>query len=211
MLIFLLTWASVFAATNRPPVRDLGGGVFEIGKVLLNQPARTVTFPALVNMRAGVVEYLVVTSAGKVHESVLRTEAEPFHIHAAMLLLGVKTAGSNDLAVFFDRTKQLPGERVKISASWRDQSLPIQELVFHAERKAPMSVPHWIYNGSQTREGKFLAQQEGSIISLIADPSALVNNPREDRENDELWTVRANALPEIGEPMQVTITLSDRP
>ena len=56
----------------------------------------------------------------------------------------------------------------------------------------------------------FLAQKEGSIVSLIADPAALVNNPRPDRENDELWTLRTPKIPPVGTPVQVTIRLEKK-
>jgi hypothetical protein len=52
-----------------------------------------------------------------------------------------------------------------------------------------------------------MAQREGSIVSLIADPNALVNNPRKDRENDELWILNREAIPAVGTPVQVTFTL----
>ena len=51
------------------------------------------------------------------------------------------------------------------------------------------------------------AQREGSIVSLIADPNALVNNPRKDRENDELWIMNTEAIPPVGAPVRVSFTL----
>jgi hypothetical protein len=102
-----------------------------------------------------------------------------------------------------------------------------------AKTKQPLSpgaIPHWIYNGSRfsetpdlepaaagspPRSGStkkeltkiFMAQREGSIVSLIADPSALINNPRKDRENDELWILNADVIPPVGTPVEVTFKL----
>src|SRR5687768_133237 len=81
-------WAADIS-TNAP-IKDLGEGRLQIGSVTVDSKQKTLTFPALVNMTTGLVEYLVVTTGGKVHESLLRTDAEPFHIHTAMLLLGLK-------------------------------------------------------------------------------------------------------------------------
>jgi hypothetical protein len=70
-------------------VRDLGGGQLQIGLVTIDPKQKAVSFPASINMTSGVVEYLVVTTEGKVHESLLATRAEPTHIHTAMLLIGM--------------------------------------------------------------------------------------------------------------------------
>jgi hypothetical protein len=208
LLLFVTACFCARAETNAPPVKDLGGGRMEIGKVLLDRSNRSISFPAAVNMQTGVVEYVVVTTKGKTHESVLRTEAEPFHLHTAMLLLGARTATGTDPAIFFDPKKELPGEKVEIYASWKDQiRRPLQQMLLNVVTKEPMAVSNWVYNGSQVIDGKFLAQQDGSIVSLIADASALINNPREDRENDELWVVNTNRVPAVGTEVQVTIEL----
>src|SRR5437868_4254023 len=73
-----------------PPFKEVQPGIFELGSVKINRRERTVSFPAVVNLKAGAMEYFVVSTWGKVHESILRTETEPYHIHAAMLLLGAK-------------------------------------------------------------------------------------------------------------------------
>jgi hypothetical protein len=88
---------------------------------------------------------------------------------------------------------------------------PIHSFLAFAQSKRPVTsedIPRWIYNGSRFADaGVFLAQKEGSIVSLIADPAALVNNPRPDRENDELWTLHTPKIPPVGTPVQVTVRL----
>lgn len=196
--------AAFLAATNSPPVVDLGHGAFRIGEVTLNRQNKTVSFPTTVNMSSGVIEYVVVTSGGKTHESVLKTDVEPFHLHSAMLLLGAKVAREEELGAFTDAKQELPGQKLTIQAEWNGKRVPLEALVFNVQTKKPMEAPFWVYNGSVMREGQFLAQREGSIVSLISDPSALANNPREDRENDELWVANTNTVPAVGTPVQVT-------
>src|SRR6185312_704288 len=64
----------------------------QIGLVRLDKHQKSVQFPAVLNQDHGLIEYLLVTARGKTHESLLKTEAEPYHIHVAMLLLGAKGA-----------------------------------------------------------------------------------------------------------------------
>src|SRR5882762_647956 len=78
------------AATTNPAVKAIGPGLFQLGAVRFDKNRQTVSFPALVNMREGNLEYLIVTTTGKTHESLLRTEAQAFQIHLALLLLGAK-------------------------------------------------------------------------------------------------------------------------
>ena len=215
-LALLLLVARIYGeeTSTNTSIKDLGEGRLQIGSVTVDSKQKSLTFPAVVNMTTGLVEYLVVTTGGKVHESLLRTDAEPFHIHTAMLLLGLKQSTNADQALFFDAKKQIPGGPVSIDVTVpmpEAGKYPIHSFVAFAESKRPVTseeIPRWIYNGSRFAEaGVFLAQKEGSIVSLIADPAALVNNPRPDRENDELWTLHAPKIPPVGTPVQVTFRL----
>ena len=185
--------------------KEVSPGVFEIGKVRIHKQNRTIEFPAVVNMKEGIAEYLLVSTRGKVHESVLRTDVEPYQIHVAMLLLGGKGAQTN----FFLPDKPPPGDSVTIEVSWKSRfstrRVAAEELVFDRARKAPMNKGPWTYNGSFEFEGVFVAQEAGSIISVMSDPEALLNNPRERREDDENWTVNTKALPDVETLVTVTI------
>ena len=52
------------------------------GLVRVDAAARTASFPAYVNMTNGILEYAVVTDYGKVHESLLFTEAKPVDVQS---------------------------------------------------------------------------------------------------------------------------------
>src|SRR5438067_13058696 len=73
-----------------PPIHELGGGIFELGKIRIDKNTKSATFAASVNMNSGAVEYLLVRAGGKTHESVFVTDAQPYYLHIAMLLLGAK-------------------------------------------------------------------------------------------------------------------------
>jgi len=102
------------SATNQP-LKQIGPGIFELGKVRLDKGRRAVSFPAALNMNDGPVEYLIVTTSGKTHESLLRTDVEPYHIHLAMLLLGATGAGTNSFPE--DSAKPLPGDTIDLELS----------------------------------------------------------------------------------------------
>ena len=185
----------------------------ELGAVRIDKERRAVSFPARINQRTGVVEYAVVTTSGKTHESIFRTEAQPTHIHLGMLLLGVKPADTNlfpaNLAV------PPPGEPVRVEVSWqaggREVRRALEEFIVAGNDRQTLSPGIWIYNGSHLARRTFLAQRDGSIISVHIDPDALVNNPRPGRENDDLHSVNSAALPTEDLPLEITLRLLPLP
>ena len=197
------------AATNAPLVQ-VGPGLFKIGQVSLDQNRRTVRFPAMVNLREGNIEYVIVTTAGKTHESIFKTEAQPYHVQLALLLLGAK--GTTN-ALPEDPAKALPGTPTIIEITWDNEGRPqrfrAEEFVQDRRRQAAMTRGGWVYTGSRIREDGFAAQVDGSIISLITDRDALINNPRPGREDDDNWLVRPDRLPALGSVVGVTIRLTD--
>lgn len=180
-----------------------------LGKVILDPARRTFSFPASVNQRTGVVEYVVVTTQGKTHESVLRTDAEPQHIHLAALLLDAQPPSTpifpSDLAA------PLPGVPIRIAVLWtqggHEIRRPLEDFVVTTNRGERLARGPWTYNGSYVSRGSFVAQQEGSIVSLQIDPSALINNPRPGRENDDLHHVNSTNLPPSDVPLRIEIQI----
>jgi hypothetical protein len=192
-------------AVNVQAQKEVSPGLFELGKVRVDKQKRTIAFPAAVNMNQGIVEYFLVSTKGKVHESVLRTDVEPYQIQVAMLLLGGRGAQTNSFG-----TNQMPrGDAVIIEVSWKGllstKRVLAEEMVIDRARNAPMTKGPWIYNGSFQFENLFVAQETGSMISTIADPEALINNPRERRDDDDNWIVNSKVVPDAETRVMVTI------
>ncbi|MFM1770595.1 MAG: hypothetical protein RJA22_3124 [Verrucomicrobiota bacterium] len=195
--------------TPAPAIRTLASGLLAVGGTRVDPRLRTVTVPAFVNLQEGIVEYVLVHSSGKTHESLLRTDVGAREIHVAMLLLGATGAGTNALPL--DPAETLPGDTVTVDIRWtegrRARSVAAEEVVYDRRLGSALRRGRWTYTGSRLREDGFGAQVDGSIISLITDPDALVNNPRRGREDDDNWLAKARRLPEFNHPVDVVITL----
>ena len=190
-----------------------------LGKVRLDAGARRVTFPAVFNQSEGPLEYVLVGSGGKTHESLLRTEVEPIQLHTAMLLLGAKGGErhpGNDppAAINADYLRTAPalkGERVQITLRWqagdKEVACRAEDLVFDAQTRAPAARGDWLYSGSMFDGNHFLAQEEKSFIALVTDPAALINNPRPGHDNDQVWTVLKEKVPAKETAVQVILEL----
>jgi hypothetical protein len=202
----------------KPAVREVSPGVFEIGKVRLDQKARSISFPGVLKMKRGLLEYLLVNPKGSVHESLLVTDVEANEIHVAMLLLGAKggavTAAAPPArldAEYFRAAPKLTGDPVLISVKWKEKdeekNLPIEDWLFNESAKKEIVRGPWIYNGSMLHEGRFLAQAEGNLVALVTSPTALVNNPRKGNDNDQMWNVNGETTPGVGTPVEIIIKL----
>ena len=196
-------------------IEPLENGNLRVGSVEVDKKSREVRIPATVNMTAGTVEYALVTNTGKCHESLFSTAATPRDIHVAMLLLGVKPAAMGQRA---DRGLVVPdNSAVQARAEWADAgkqvSHPLAGLVLvmpvpaPEARQAGLMAP-WLYNGSRFTNGGFAATIEGSIIALMTDDMALINNACADRVDDESHVPDTNLLPKPGTPATIVLAAS---
>jgi hypothetical protein len=208
-----------------PALKEIAPGVFDYHGLRLDKKNRSVTFDAQVNQRQGYIEYLLVAEKGKLHESLFSTKITPHTLHLAMLLVGLK----EDEAVnhheplppsaidsaYLHAAPKLKGAPVQITVTWTQDGKPrtarAESWVFNLHTQQPMTPGAWTYNGSLVEDGAFLADQELSIIAVVTDPTALVNNPREGYDDDEIWQVLDKAVPPLNTPVQITLRLADAP
>ena len=204
------------------PIREVSPGIYQLGEVRIDKAQRTISFPARLNLDQGPMEYFLVTSWGKTHESILKTDTEPFRIHLAMLLIDT-TAGAAANAtngppvspggfVSHPSKERLPGEAVSIELKWtadgRETRKRAEEMIYNAEQKSVMRAGDWVYTGSRVAEGLFLAEIDGSVVSLVTDAEALINNEGAGHDNDTIWLANTNNLPPSNAPVTVSIKLN---
>lgn len=208
-----------------PPIRELGGGIFELGKIRIDKNTKSATFAASVNMNSGTVEYLLVRAGGKTHESALVTDAQPYYLHVAMLLLGAKGSGKKKgeaaaapnaiNSAYLQSAPELTGDAVSISVSWKSDGVErrakAEEFLAAVKEGASTRSGRWLYTGSLLTNGRFLAQDELSIVALVIDPAALINNHRPGNRDDTAWEIDEKKIPPVGTPVEITIKLEEPP
>lgn len=192
------------------PVEQVAPGIFRMGEIEINKKAGSLSFPAQVNMDKGLLEYLLVRIGGKLHESLLRTQVEPYHLQIAFLLLGFEATAT---PIQFQGAPEKPqGKSVELSISYRDKAGQMKEVKAEewlankaAEELRPAGKINWVFTGSVVANGRFLAQNEGSIIATYHDPIAMIDNASPGGENDKIWFVRQGIVPAPGTPVTVTV------
>ena len=215
------------ASTNEPPLTQISRDIFQLGAVRLDKNRRTVQFPAQMNMKQGVIEYLLVNARGKTYESLLSTDTEPYYIHLAMLLIGARGAPQTaallnapsqpfhvnrpDAATNLPPALAIQGDPVTIELAWQTaggrKQLRAEDCIMNLATKTNASRSPWIYNGSRVINGIFVAQREASIVAMIDDIDAMMNNPRPGSDNDQIWQINSDVLPPTNTPVEVTFKL----
>lgn len=196
-------------------IEPMGDQRFRIGKVVLDKKANTVTVPVKVNMTQGILEYALVHDNGKAHESLFTTSAQPKNIHLACVLLGkTEVPGREWPQSHSGITKD---QSVKVSVTWPTNGpmklYPLEKLIIKTDQPGAsesgkeLAAGDWLYSGSHFRGSVFMAESEGSIISIIGDGAALVNGLRVGHDNDLLHTANSELLPAQGRTLKMVFTL----
>ena len=134
---------------------------------------------------AALVNLGVVAVGGPEHEAVLRTRAKPSHIHAGLLLLGLRPGSP---VVYDERNNTwIPphGPPVRAIAEWTDAAgashrLPAEQLMCSIKDGTPMPPTSFIFAGSHVRpdDGAYLADFTGYVVSICNFEHTLLDVPR---------------------------------
>lgn len=208
------------AVPEKPAIRNLGDGKFEVGLVTFNQKTREVSFLCEVNMKDGPLEYVIVHQSGKIHEAILITKARPFHINIALKLLGYKE--SKELFPILDDDFRPTGKfpsvseeiknaaRAEILLEWtgpdgKQTQASLNDWVTYTITGKPLPALPWVYGGSYIHDQSFQAEASGDIVALFTNNGSLFNWPGKDGNLDDVWLPTTQRIPGVGTVVKVTI------
>jgi hypothetical protein len=165
-------------------------------------------------LREGALELFAYAKAPtpKEHESILLLRSAPEMIYRALGLIGL-TPGR---PARFDReTKTLhpaTGDSVEVRVRYERNGEIVEssacEWMWDIDANRPMKPTDWLFTGStRTEEGRFAADLEGTVVTVVDFPSSLMALPTSHSDADESLWLRANtdAIPPIG--TKVTLLL----
>ncbi|MEM8954651.1 MAG: YdjY domain-containing protein [Verrucomicrobiota bacterium] len=217
LLLTLSLPAQNSSPPSSPPVTQLSEHKFQIGEITFNKQTRRIEFPAHVNTREDLLEYILVHKNGKTHESLFATDISPVHLNIVMLLAGYKP----DPGKLFDNApppdplqeKSLPHDplaHVQFSVSWSLKDEPPvtttpENLILNRFTGIPMKRSPWQFNGSAIESGRFQAELEGSIAAVYLDRWAMFNSTRPGNTDDLRWKPITEKLPPKNTPVTLVI------
>ena len=203
---------AVMRPSQEAVVEQLEDGRIRLEKLTVDPKAGSLTIPCKVNMGKGMVEYALVTEYGKCHESILKTESAPHNIQAALLLLGAKSR-----PVGQPRAKVETGAdpaRLTARVEWdlnggNVESRPLGDCYVFGNRGEPSTGRaggnELHFNGSKVVPAGFLANQEGSVVSLVGDDLAVLNEASPTAPAEEPY-IREGVLPREGRSVRLVLS-----
>lgn len=200
-------------------VRKIDDDQYLVGGVTLRKSTREISFDAKVNQTGGLIEFLLVTEQGKVHESLFASAIRPIDLHVAFKLLSypespelfeIRTADYRPTGKYPKVSAEVKiGARLAISATWQiggiEKNCPVNELIKDTSTGKAMPPGPWLFTGSLVTKAGFLAEANGDIAAVFANQAAVVNYPGNGCNNDEVWFVDDGKLPAKDTPVRITI------
>jgi hypothetical protein len=195
--------------------------MLDLGPMSLDLEAKTLTFPAEVILREGMLELLVAYDCYKNHESILRTSVRPSVIHAGLLALGLMPGMPAEAMIFPDRTmKAIPprGQRLKMTIRWTDEEGNAQEtdpsVWFKSAGEGAQLPTEWVFVGSQiVPTGEYWANASGDLISVSNFGSSVMDVPFESSNLNAnlIFSADTALIPPLGTRVEVTISPVSNP
>jgi hypothetical protein len=185
----------------RPPIEKIDDNVYKIGNLVVDGNTREVTMPGWINMSEGLVELLACAPGGKVHESVVVVDVEPFHLQIALLLLGLE--GGESISHQGDPATP-EGDPVEIVIEWADpesgetKRVRGEDFIYNVKADRPMIHTHWVFTGSRVVDGIFVAQMEKSLVTTYHDPYTIIDNPLPTGGDDTYYEANRFLVPPVG-------------
>ena len=189
---------------QEPSIVKLREGLYKVGSVILDRAQNEIRLEGEVNMQRGAIEYLACARGGKLHESVLVIDVEPYELQVALLLLGLEPGGN----IEYQGDARTPqGDSLEIWVEWEEKGEMkrhrAEDCVFDLVEKRTMTPTPWIFTGSKIEDGVFIANVERSLMATYHDPYALLNHPLPTGADDTVYKVNEALVPKKGTPVTV--------
>ena len=160
----------------RTRVKRLPNGDMTIGKLHLHAATRQISFPATFQEGSTVLEAIIVTPTGRLHEALLKADISPLQLQFMLYLLNL----NNGARLKTDAGKR--GALVDIDVEWRNPAgqlvlEPVENWVQDDRTKKPMKRMGWVFTGSVVKNGRFLAAEEGNICINYSVGSTILDSP----------------------------------
>lgn len=191
-----------------PALERLPNGDIRMGEITLHRQARELSFPATLNLNQGVLEVIIATPEGRLHEALLYTKARAIQIQTMLYLLDLK----NGMRVAADGKPQ--GDLVDLDIEWQGKDgkpvrEPIEHWILDNRTKKSMDRVGWVFIGSSFMDSVCLADAEGNIVINYSVGNTVLDIPDRAGDDDTLFTVNDQKT-EPGKDAAVRVILTPR-
>ncbi len=205
---------------HTPPCPPATMPARRVSPIALDLKKRTVSFSAEVCQREVMLEFMICRTGTKEHESILRSDVLPSHIHAGLLAMGLTRGKPARWSTGRDGVSRFgppQGPELDITLEWTDKDgkkhKDIAGAWLKGVGKKKLPVPKtWIFVGSDMlSDNTYAADINGEIVSVSNFSSSLIDVPFESSSDGGEGNVQAEysadpkTVPPIGTKVEVTI------
>lgn len=195
-------------------------GVIQLPNMTITPANRQIVFQSEVCLRSGMLELLVCGFETKEHESILTTRVRPSHLHAALLMLGLRPGMPSrwfQMDDEFPRAFPPRGAELDIRLRWRDadgaaREVPAGQWLRRVGNEDVSPPEKWIFVGSDMlSDDAYWADGGGEIISVSNFAASVIDVPftSSSANADLLFVAESAEIPPLGTAVEVIITVSE--
>lgn len=210
---------TVDAEQQKLVIQQIDEDNYKIGAIKLNKKTKEISFAAEIGNPQDIIEYLLVSQHGKIHESLLTTKIRPLHLNIALKLIGYKESKElfrilGEDFMMTDKYHQETADtkkaaRFNIFISWKkdgtEHSYHINELILNDTTQKHAEIQPYIYGGSYLRQGRYQADLTGDIVAIFIDRGAVANFSNKGNDDDTIWFANTKRLPDADTKLTITL------
>ncbi|MFH0735414.1 MAG: YdjY domain-containing protein [bacterium] len=192
--LFISTMFSQISDTLSVHLQEISENTYRLATILINTEKREIQIPGKVNINTGLIEVFACAPFGKLHESVLVLDVVPYYLQVSLLLLGLN---STELNEYLENKEK--ADLVEIYVEWEKDGKQVrfsaEDLIFNIKDSCSMKHTKWVFIGSKIINGRFMADENRSLITTYNDPFTIIDNPLKDGNNDEVYFANSKIIP----------------
>jgi hypothetical protein len=158
------------------------------------------------------LEFFLCVAGSVEHEAVLRSKVKPSHLHAALLMLGLKPGEPVRFSEAANKWLPPHGPPLQLSVEFDKDgqrvTLPANRLMRDVKTGKEMPPLTWIFVGSRLIDDTYAADRTGYLVSVVNFELTVIDIPRlASNANETLeWEANLELLPaEAGTPVTLLI------
>ncbi|HPN39534.1 MAG TPA: YdjY domain-containing protein [Melioribacteraceae bacterium] len=180
--------------TSKVNLVKIDENIYKLDNIYINTLEKTVSFNGQINMSEGLIEVFATAKHGKLHEALVVADIVPYFLQVSLLLLGLN---STEFVEYYKNSQK--ADFLEIYIEWQvnndTKRYRIEECIWDKSKDREMPKTNWVFIGSRIENGKFMADINRSLITTYNDIYTIIDNPTEDRNNDEIYFVNKKIIP----------------
>lgn len=200
------------SAPRMPEMKALGDERYQVGRIVVDKPARSFTVPGRIQALDKPLEYLATSRGGrKAYEALLELDASGTEFNLACILIGLERDPNVPAWKPLSVAGQV-GQRVALWLTWADggrrRRVSAAEALLNAETAAKANAVEWAYTGSftSTDGSQLAADVTGSLISFVKKDLSGVIEAASDISLGPYGSVRGSTmLPPEGSAIELVV------